>query len=88
MFYSEEIDKDQKTSIINNRLMQHILKTIANSAGFLVEAKLLQLLKDYTEEEETLVCLDNVFCVSFEWEGTFSNLRNCIQYIKNILTVK
>lgn len=42
-------------------MLKQILKKISDKTDFLVEEKLFDLLKPYTEEEKTLVCLDNVF---------------------------
>uniref|UniRef100_A0A1B6E7F5 Dynein regulatory complex protein 1 n=1 Tax=Clastoptera arizonana TaxID=38151 RepID=A0A1B6E7F5_9HEMI len=58
---SEDKFANRRAMVINNRLMRYILKAIANSAGFLVEQKLSLLLEGYSEKEETLVRLDNVF---------------------------
>lgn len=46
------------------RLMRHILELIANQSGFLMEEKLDELLKPYSDDEKTFVRLDNVFSVS------------------------
>lgn len=54
----------RRESIINQntqKLLKQILKKISDKTDFLVEEKLFDLLKPYTEEEKTLVCLDNVF---------------------------
>ena len=46
------------------RLLHHILEQVADQSGFLIEEKLNQLLMRYTNDEKTLVRLDNVFAVS------------------------
>lgn len=43
------------------RLLKQILQKISDKTEFLVEDKLFDLLKPYTVEQKTLVCLDNVF---------------------------
>lgn len=53
----ESITKDVHTQ----RLLKQILQKISDKTEFLVEDKLFDLLKPYTVQEKTLVCLDNVF---------------------------
>lgn len=45
-------------------LLKHILESVSDQSGFLIEEKLNELLKPYTTEEKTFVRLDNVFVVS------------------------
>ncbi|KRT82206.1 hypothetical protein AMK59_3475 [Oryctes borbonicus] len=42
-------------------LLRHILQQISGKAGFLVEERLITILKPYLNEEKTLVTMDNVF---------------------------
>ncbi|EDV92352.1 dynein regulatory complex protein 1 homolog [Drosophila grimshawi] len=43
------------------RLMRNILRKMADRGGFLIEERLLRILKPYTEMEQTLVRIDNIF---------------------------
>ncbi|KAI4457059.1 nyd-sp28 protein [Holotrichia oblita] len=42
-------------------LLRHILQQIADKAGFLIEERLITILKPFMAEEKTLVTMDNVF---------------------------
>lgn len=50
-----------KEDNIDTRLLRTIIRKIGSRAGFLVEAKLTNLLKPYKEEQNTLVRIDNIF---------------------------
>lgn len=43
------------------RLMRNILRKLADRGGFLIEERLLRILKPYTEKEQTMVRIDNIF---------------------------
>lgn len=66
-FKIEEVEEEEtnlvETSLDKTRIQQQILKVIADNSGFLVEEKLNDLLEPYTEDQKTLVRLDNVFNV-------------------------
>lgn len=51
------------------RVLRNILEKIAENTGFLVEAKLKDLLKSYKEPQETLITIHSIFNVKI-------NLRN------------
>uniref|UniRef100_A0A336LPQ8 CSON010850 protein n=1 Tax=Culicoides sonorensis TaxID=179676 RepID=A0A336LPQ8_CULSO len=53
--------RESLTNDHTQKLLKQILKKITDKTDFLVEEKVFELLKPYTEEEKTLVCLDNVF---------------------------
>lgn len=58
------------------RLLKLILKKISDKTEFLVEEKLFDLLKPYTEEQKTLVCLDNVFnALGIQKVGDINSLK-------------
>ncbi|KAH8400049.1 hypothetical protein KR215_006061 [Drosophila sulfurigaster] len=43
------------------RLMRNILRKLADRGGFLIEERLLKILRPYTEKEQTMVRIDNIF---------------------------
>ncbi|KAH8416492.1 hypothetical protein KR222_006126 [Zaprionus bogoriensis] len=43
------------------RLMRNILRKLADRGGFLIEERLLKILKPYTDKEQTMVRIDNIF---------------------------
>ncbi|XP_017853464.1 dynein regulatory complex protein 1 homolog [Drosophila busckii] len=43
------------------RLMRNILRKLADRGGFLIEERLLKILRPYTEREQTMVRIDNIF---------------------------
>ncbi|XP_023164258.1 dynein regulatory complex protein 1 homolog [Drosophila hydei] len=43
------------------RLMRNILRKLADRGGFLIEERLLKILKPYSEKEQTMVRIDNIF---------------------------
>lgn len=43
------------------RLMRNILRKLADRGGFLIEERLLRILKPYSEKEQTMVRIDNIF---------------------------
>lgn len=43
------------------RLMRNILRKLADRGGFLIEERLLKILKPYSEREQTMVRVDNIF---------------------------
>lgn len=47
------------------KLVRKILKQISDKTGFFLEDRLKEILEPYTEDDKTLVKLDNVFSVSF-----------------------
>lgn len=55
---------DSRTELQQKQLLRHILEMVADQSGFLIEEKLDELLKPYTEDEKTFVRLDNVFVAS------------------------
>lgn len=64
----EEKDKKEVDAVLRElarrRLFKLVLQRVADSAGFLVEEKLKDLLAPYSESQRTIICLDNVFNVS------------------------
>ncbi|CAD7088159.1 unnamed protein product, partial [Hermetia illucens] len=57
-------EKDRRTDeqkLAHSRLMRNILKKIADRGGFLLEDKLLTILQPYTEDQQSLVKVDNIF---------------------------
>jgi hypothetical protein len=46
------------------RLLQNILKLVADNSDFLVEQKLSELLGSHTDDEKMLIKIDSVFTVS------------------------
>lgn len=46
------------------RLLQNILKLVADNSDFLVEQKLNELLGPHTDKKKMLIKIDNVFTVS------------------------
>ncbi|KAM0731882.1 Dynein regulatory complex protein 1-like protein [Formica fusca] len=46
---------------LERRLLNHIIKQIANSCDYLIENKLLELLLPYTAKDQLIIRLDNVF---------------------------
>ncbi|XP_061391826.1 dynein regulatory complex protein 1 homolog [Musca vetustissima] len=46
---------------VNQRQLQDILQKISDRAGFLIEERLLEILKPYTDEEKCLVRIENIF---------------------------
>lgn len=60
-------EKDRRTDeqkLAHSRLMRNILKKIADRGGFLLEDKLLTILQPYTEDQQSLVKVDNIFNVN------------------------
>lgn len=49
------------------RLMKLVLQRVADSAGFLVEERLKDLLAPYSEAQQTIIRLDNVFNVCIHY---------------------
>lgn len=49
--------------LARQRLLRLVLKRVADSAGFLVEERLRDLLAPYSETQQTIIRLDNVFNV-------------------------
>lgn len=49
---------------LERRLLNHILKQIADSCDYLIENKLLELLLPYTAKDQLVIRLDNVFQVN------------------------
>ncbi|XP_011186775.1 dynein regulatory complex protein 1 homolog [Zeugodacus cucurbitae] len=47
--------------LLEKGLVRNILRKIADRAGFLVEEKLLKILRPYSENEKCIVRLDNIF---------------------------
>lgn len=43
------------------RLLRNILRKLADRGGFLIEERLLRILKPYSEKEQTMVRIDNIF---------------------------
>uniref|UniRef100_A0A1I8Q8N7 Dynein regulatory complex protein 1 n=1 Tax=Stomoxys calcitrans TaxID=35570 RepID=A0A1I8Q8N7_STOCA len=54
-------DNPQFARRVNQRQLNDILQKISDKAGFLVEERLLQILKPYTDEEKCLVRIENIF---------------------------
>lgn len=48
-------DKNERTQML------HILQIVLRQAGFLVDKTAIKLIEEHTEDEQNLVCLDNVF---------------------------
>nr|XP_029733935.1 dynein regulatory complex protein 1 homolog [Aedes albopictus] len=48
-------DKHERTQML------HILQIVLRQAGFLVDKTAIKLIEEHTEDEQNLVCLDNVF---------------------------
>lgn len=46
------------------RLLQNILKLVAENSDFLVEKQLKELLEPYTDKEKMLIKIDSVFTVN------------------------
>ncbi|XP_073846859.1 dynein regulatory complex protein 1 homolog [Musca autumnalis] len=46
---------------VNQRQLNDILQKISDRAGFLIEERLLEILKPYTDEEKCLVRIENIF---------------------------
>lgn len=64
---SSSSKKEKKTNEYNindNKILRTIMKNIADHGGFLLEQKLLDLLKPYAENDQTLVKIDNIFYVN------------------------
>lgn len=57
-------DNPNANKKINQRQLNDILQKISDRAGFLVEERLLQILKPYTDEDKCLVRIENIFSVS------------------------
>ncbi|XP_034241497.1 dynein regulatory complex protein 1 [Thrips palmi] len=56
----KEVDVVLK-ELSRRRLFKLVLQRVADSAGFLVEERLRDLLAPYSESQKTIICLDNVF---------------------------
>lgn len=56
--------REEGSSGEEEQLLKHILESVADRSGFLVEERLNVLLAPYTREQNTLVRIDNVFSVS------------------------
>lgn len=55
---------------LERRLLNHIIKHIAECCDYLIEDKLLELLLPYTANDQLVIRLDNVFQVNM--------LRKCL----------
>ncbi|KAI9583625.1 hypothetical protein GQX74_005373 [Glossina fuscipes] len=53
--------EDLKKKKMNYNHLHDILKKISDRAGFLVESKLFEILKPYTDEDKCLVRIENIF---------------------------
>ncbi|EDW65695.1 dynein regulatory complex protein 1 homolog [Drosophila virilis] len=51
----------QELPLESARLMRNILRKLADRGGFLIEERLLKILKPYSEKEQTMVRIDNIF---------------------------
>lgn len=49
---------------LERRLLNHIIKQIADCCDYLIENKLLELLLPYTAKDQLVIRLDNVFQVN------------------------
>lgn len=76
-FKSEKQEEAERTNIfedtnlrkslleikLEREVLNNILKQISNCSGYLIEDKLQELIVNCTEEEKTIIRLDNVFQV-------------------------
>jgi hypothetical protein len=63
---SQEEQKDIDVvlkQLSQRRLLKLVLQRVADSAGFLMEERLMDLLAPYSESQQTIIRLDNVFNV-------------------------
>lgn len=65
--YSQTVDTDKPDGPMQElppesaRLMRNILRKLADRGGFLIEERLLKILRPFTDEEQTMVRIDNIF---------------------------
>lgn len=57
-------NEDMEKLHAKERLLQNILKLVADNSDFLVEQKLNELLGPHTDKKKMLIKIDNVFTVS------------------------
>lgn len=60
----QEIVKTNLPKTANQKQLHDILHKISDRAGFLVEERLLDILKPYTDDEKCLVRIESIFSVS------------------------
>lgn len=77
----EEKDKKEVDVVLRElsrrRLLKLVLQRVANSAGFLVEERLRDLLAPYSDSQQTIICLDNVFnALGLRYEKDIEMLRD------------
>lgn len=71
LVHSQQIQSDRSDcqtikmdpNIADNRIVRIILRRLAEKTGFLMEDKLLEILKSYGTPDQTLVHVDTVFRV-------------------------
>lgn len=60
---SSDVSKQMEETSSFRKLMRKVLRQVSDKTGFFLEERLQEILKPYTEEDKTLVRLDNVFSV-------------------------
>lgn len=77
---AEEKDKSSdliQTQLSKQRLLRLVLQRVADSAGFLVEERLRELLAPYSKPQQTIIRLDNVFnALGLRYESDIEMLRD------------
>lgn len=61
-----ELEKANLPTAGKQKQLHDILHKISDRAGFLVEARLLDILKPYTDNEKCLVRIESIFSVSLK----------------------
>ncbi|XP_052121907.1 dynein regulatory complex protein 1 [Frankliniella occidentalis] len=78
---SQEREEDDSKMVLKElarrRLLKLVLQRVADSAGFLVEERLRDLLAPYSESQQTIIRLDNVFnALGLRHEADIEMLRD------------
>lgn len=58
-----KVEKSPSEIRLEKQVLNNILKQISNTSGYLIENKLQELILHRSEEEKTIIKLDNVFQV-------------------------
>lgn len=65
IFEYEKTEKSALDTKLEREVLNNILKQISRCSGYLIEDKLQELISNRSEEEKTIIRLDNVFQVSY-----------------------
>lgn len=67
----KRVKSNSITSSTNRKQLRNILCKISDRGGFLIEDKLLEILAPYTDEEQCVVKIENIFSVRFSQKHVY-----------------